>query len=125
MYTVCGFLIDQETRCKHWHSEKDIIALKFKCCPDKYYPCLSCHKEKNDAAHIVLKYHLEKEKDEKLILCGKCKKELTFQEYQSKIGPNTLKCPSCLSHFNPGCKLHYDMYFEGTEALISVCSLPS
>ncbi len=27
-----GSLIDTETRCRHYFTEEDIIAIKFKCC---------------------------------------------------------------------------------------------
>lgn len=43
--TVYGQSIDKQTRCIHWHSALDVIAIKFKCC-DKYYPCFSCHEKR-------------------------------------------------------------------------------
>ncbi|WIZ15667.1 CHY zinc finger protein [Staphylococcus aureus] len=44
MPKVYGSLIDTETRCRHYFTEEDIIAIKFKCC-NKYYPCYKCHNE--------------------------------------------------------------------------------
>ncbi|SUJ60260.1 zinc finger protein [Staphylococcus aureus] len=44
MPIVYGSLIDTETRCLHYFTEEDIIAIKFKCC-NKYYPCYKCHNE--------------------------------------------------------------------------------
>jgi uncharacterized CHY-type Zn-finger protein len=41
---VKGVEVDSKTRCRHYHSEKDIIAIKFKCCA-VYYPCHFCHEE--------------------------------------------------------------------------------
>ncbi|OBA27769.1 hypothetical protein HANVADRAFT_1265 [Hanseniaspora valbyensis NRRL Y-1626] len=123
MYSVCGKLIDDETRCEHWHSPIDIIALKFKCCPNKYYPCFSCHVETNEPDHKLIKYDLIKDKNEKVVLCGKCKTELTFDQYQSKLTEDSLKCPSCLSDFNPGCKLHYCHYFDSTDDYKEQCKL--
>lgn len=41
---IYGATIDNETRCTHYHTPLDIIAIKFKCC-DKYYPCYKCHNE--------------------------------------------------------------------------------
>ena len=41
---VYGSLVDNETRCIHYHTFLDIIAIKFKCC-EKYYPCYQCHNE--------------------------------------------------------------------------------
>jgi len=104
---VFGKTVDDQTRCVHWHSQLDIIAIKFKCC-DKYYPCFSCHEEETDHEHKVWP---KTEFDEKAILCGACKKELSIEEYMAS--DNT--CPHCSARFNPGCSNHYHLYFE-TEA---------
>lgn len=101
---VYGKPVDNQTRCIHWHSELDIIAIKFKCC-NKYYPCFSCHKETTDHKPAVWP---TKEFTERAILCGICGNELTINEY---INCNNT-CPTCASLFNPGCKNHYHLYFE-------------
>ena len=101
---VFGKSIDKQTRCVHWHSQLDIIAIKFKCC-GKYYPCFSCHEEDADHKHQVWP---KTEFDEKAILCGVCGNELSIQEYMAS--DNT--CPKCSSSFNPGCSNHYHLYFE-------------
>ncbi len=102
--SVFGKPIDNQTRCVHWHSELDIIAIKFKCC-NKYYPCFSCHEETTDHKPEVWPI---KEFTEKAILCGVCGNELAINEYMNC--DNT--CPKCASLFNPGCKNHYHLYFE-------------
>lgn len=101
---IFGKPIDNQTRCVHWHSDLDIIAIKFKCC-DKYYPCFSCHEEEADHAHQVWP---KAQFDQKAILCGVCGNELGIQEYMASN--NT--CPHCQSQFNPGCSKHYHLYFE-------------
>jgi uncharacterized CHY-type Zn-finger protein len=101
---IFGKPVDTQTRCVHWHSALDIIAIKFKCC-DKYYPCFSCHEETSDHEAIVWP---QNEFDEKAILCGVCGHALTIKEYMSC--DNT--CPKCTAQFNPGCKNHYHLYFE-------------
>ncbi|MCS5489202.1 CHY zinc finger protein [Algoriphagus limi] len=101
---VFGKPVDNQTRCVHWHSDLDIIAIKFKCC-DKYYPCFSCHEEEADHEHQVWP---KTEFDQKAILCGVCGTELGIQEYMDSN--NT--CPKCKSSFNPGCSKHYHLYFE-------------
>jgi uncharacterized CHY-type Zn-finger protein len=101
---VFGKPVDNQTRCVHWHSELDIIAIKFKCC-DKYYPCFSCHEEEADHEHQVWP---KAEFDQKAILCGVCGNELTITDYMAS--GNT--CPTCKSGFNPGCSKHYHLYFE-------------
>ena len=49
--TIHGKVVDDNTRCTHYHSALDIIAIKFKCC-GKYYPCYQCHEE--TAGHAAL-----------------------------------------------------------------------
>jgi uncharacterized CHY-type Zn-finger protein len=102
--SVFGKPVDRQTRCVHWHSELDIIAIKFKCC-DQYYPCYSCHEETTDHEPEVWPVS---EFDQKAILCGACGHELAIREY---LGCNNT-CPNCASQFNPGCSKHYHLYFE-------------
>jgi len=104
---IFGKPIDQQTRCVHWHSKLDVIAIKFKCCGN-YYPCFSCHEETTDHKPKVWP---KAEFDTKGILCGVCGTELTINEY---MGSNNT-CPNCQAAFNPGCSKHYHLYFE-TEA---------
>jgi uncharacterized CHY-type Zn-finger protein len=101
---VKGQVIDDQTRCSHYHTQLDIIALKFKCC-NTYYPCYSCHQEKAD--HSATTWELN-ERSEKAVLCGVCGNELTIQEYLNSN--NT--CGKCQSLFNPNCKKHYHLYFK-------------
>lgn len=108
-----GQLIDDQSRCVHWHSELDVIAIRFKCC-DKYYACYSCHNSLED--HTIEKFSLTKDALEPLILCGICKQKMSFDEYQGAFSGwdscNDLRCPFCTAKFNPGCKFHYDIYFD-------------
>lgn len=106
--TIFGKPVDNQTRCVHWHSELDIIAIKFKCC-NQYYPCYSCHAETTDHKPEVWP---KKEFDQKAILCGVCGNELSITDYMAC--DNT--CPKCSSLFNPGCKNHYHLYFEKSES---------
>ncbi len=101
---VYGQTVDSETRCTHYHSNLDIIAIKFKCCK-KYYPCYKCHQEAE--IHTPQVWRVA-EHNQKAILCGVCKHELTIAEYINSGN----KCTSCKSNFNPGCSLHYHLYFE-------------
>jgi uncharacterized CHY-type Zn-finger protein len=101
---IFGKPIDTQTRCIHWHSSLDIIAIKFKCC-DKYFPCYSCHEE--TSTHQAQVWPIT-EFDTKAILCGECGTELSINDY---MGCNNT-CPKCSSLFNPGCSKHYHLYFE-------------
>ncbi|MCH5600260.1 CHY zinc finger protein [Niabella ginsengisoli] len=49
---VKGPVVDEHTRCIHYHSEEDVIAIKMKCC-NEYYPCIKCHNETADHAAAV------------------------------------------------------------------------
>ena len=101
---VKGQTIDSHTRCVHYHSPLDVIAIKFKCCRE-YYPCYSCHQE--EAGHAPGVWQ-KSEFDTKAILCGMCYNELTIQQY---LDSNS-RCPFCSAPFNQGCSKHYHLYFE-------------
>ena len=101
---VKGSKIDDQTRCIHYHSALDIIAIKFKCC-QTYYPCFYCHQ--SDAGHLAEKWKAE-ELNTKAILCGACKNELTISQYLEC----NYNCPFCHASFNPGCQNHNHLYFE-------------
>ncbi|RYL95029.1 hypothetical protein EWI07_03100 [Sporolactobacillus sp. THM7-4] len=101
---VKGIDVDQQTRCVHYHTERDIIAIKFKCC-GTYYPCYKCHDALSD--HPTERWRRD-EFNQKAILCGSCGSELTIEEYLSCRST----CPKCGASFNPGCALHYSLYFD-------------
>ena len=101
---VFGLELDHQTRCQHWHSELDIIAIKFACC-NKFYACYDCHQALEH--HEVERWPKSKFASEKVILCGNCKHQMTIQEYQS----SNSKCPNCQAAFNPRCSLHWPLYF--------------
>ncbi|PYZ91678.1 hypothetical protein CR194_18795 [Salipaludibacillus keqinensis] len=101
---VRGKPIDSETRCEHYQSEKDRIAIKFNCC-NTYYPCIRCHEE--TAEHPVTRWE-EHEFGEKAILCGACGEEITIKEYLQVES----HCPCCRAKWNPNCSLHQHYYFQ-------------
>ena len=101
---IKGKVVDEYTRCVHYHSLLDIIAIKFKCCGE-YYPCYRCHEEEADHDREVWK---KNEFDTRAILCGICNNEMTINEY---LASNS-QCPFCGACFNPDCNKHYHFYFE-------------
>jgi uncharacterized CHY-type Zn-finger protein len=101
---VRGVGADQQTRCKHYHGERDIIAIKFNCCTT-YYCCYKCHRELAGHPAQVWK---EQQFGEKAVLCGSCGTELSIEEYLQC----EYTCPSCNAGFNQGCEKHYHLYFE-------------
>ena len=89
---VKGKLVDEHTRCVHYHSLLDVIAIKFKCCGE-YYPCYNCHEEEADHEHEVWK---KNEFDSRAILCGVCNNKMTIHEYLACDN----HCPSCNALLN-------------------------
>jgi uncharacterized CHY-type Zn-finger protein len=100
---VLGKTVDDQTRCEHYASELDIVAIRFACCGD-YYPCHLCHAECAD--HPATRWPREQH-SRRAVLCGVCRTELSIAEYFSVDS-----CPECGGAFNPGCRLHLHHYFE-------------
>jgi len=105
-HDVRGVDIGAETRCAHYASERDVVALRFGCC-EMYYPCFECHDAV--ANHEAEPWPAERS-DEPAALCGGCGTELTPAAYMAVDG-----CPDCDAPFNPGCADHYHLYFEGAS----------
>jgi uncharacterized CHY-type Zn-finger protein len=101
---VMGIDLDAQTRCAHYRSTLDIVAIKMKCC-GIYYACKDCHDAL--AGHAIQVWPLS-EWDQAAVLCGACGTELTIREYLSCSD----ECPHCSSPFNHGCRNHYHFYFE-------------
>jgi uncharacterized CHY-type Zn-finger protein len=101
---VRGVDLDAETRCAHWHSALDVIAIRMKCC-GVYYACRECHDAlAGHPAHIWP----QAERDTPAVLCGACGLEMTVHQYLCCAD----RCPGCDAAFNPGCRHHYHLYFE-------------
>lgn len=100
---VRGVDLDSQSRCKHYHGPTDVIAIKVKCC-GVYYACKDCHSE---LANHPLEVWQETEWNEKAILCGVCRSELTIHDYLQ----SGYRCLVCGAEFNPNCRNHYQYYF--------------
>src|SRR5258706_10867184 len=100
---VFGIDLDPQTRCAHYHSDLDIIAIRFKCC-DRWFPCFECHSEIADHQAEVWPADA---RNALAILCGVCGHQLSIGEY---LACDSI-CPKCRSKFNPGCANHYHLYF--------------
>ena len=101
---VKGTNVEAQTRCAHYRSELDIIAIKFRCCGN-WFPCFECHAENTNHSPEVWKAD---EFETKAILCGNCGRQLTISEYFECDSV----CPQCRAAFNPKCANHYHLYFE-------------
>lgn len=102
--SVRGIDLDAQTRCLHYHSAADIVAIKMKCC-GIYYACKDCHIAL--AGHAIAMWP-RSEWDQQAILCGGCRTELTIRMYLDCESC----CPACHAEFNPECRTHYHIYFE-------------
>jgi len=101
---VRGVDVDSATRCVHWRSAVDIVAIKMACC-GVYWACKDCHEEL--AGHAIAVWG-RGEWDARAVLCGACGLEMTIREYMK----SEARCPGCGAGFNPGCSKHYRFYFE-------------
>jgi len=101
---VYGVELDPQTRCVHYHSTLDIIAIRMKCC-GRYYACKDCHNALEN--HGIEVWPVE-EWDQPAVMCGACRTELSIRQY---LGCSNT-CPTCKAQFNPRCRLHYHFYFE-------------
>ena len=102
---VFGLELDPQTRCAHWRGPLDVIAIRMKWCGD-YYACHECH---DALADHPVEVWPRTEWDQPAVLCGVCGGELSVRAYMDCGN----RCPACESSFNPGCRLHYHLYFEG------------
>lgn len=105
MHEVRGQAVDDQTRCVHWDSERDIVAFRFPCCQG-WWPCRRCHDGTVDHGTEVWP---EEARDVEAVLCGACRTSMTIQAYLD----SGHRCPSCGAGFNPGCQAHWPAYFEG------------
>lgn len=104
---VVGIDVDDETRCLHYHTDRDVVAIKFRCC-GVYYPCFECHAACTD--HEPEQWP-ETRFDDQAVLCGVCGIELSINTYLD----SNHECPACGAAFNPGCRHHLEEYFVVDE----------
>lgn len=100
---VRGINVDAQTRCAHYHSPVDIVAIKMACC-NTYYACKDCHIA---LADHEIKLWPQSTWNTKAILCGSCGEELSIHQYMHSNN----QCTHCKAAFNPGCRNHYRFYF--------------
>ena len=102
--SVVGLDVDAQTRCAHYHSPLDVVALKFRCC-GVWHPCIECHRAIAD--HEPQVWPLA-ERSALAVLCGVCGLPMSIAAYLESGN----SCPRCRAAFNPGCAAHYHLYFE-------------
>jgi len=107
---VRGIALDSQTRCGHYRSALDIIAIKMKCC-GFYYACRDCHDAL--AGHEAQLWPRD-EWNRPAVMCGSCGIELSIHQYLECSN----RCPGCSAAFNPGCRNHYHLYFAAGAAAL-------
>ena len=99
---IYGQLVDIEGRCVHYHSPLDIVGNLCATC-QQIWACHLCHQEATDhpfgTVPVTASYAA--------VLCGVCGCGMTPATYGAVHA-----CPLCSSPFNPGCRLHWDLYFR-------------
>ena len=101
---VRGVDLDSQTRCLHYRSSTDIVAIRMSCCGE-YYACKDCHAAL--AGHDLKPWPAGSD-DIAAAMCGACGAELTVREYLT-CGDS---CTRCGALFNSRCALHHHLYFE-------------
>lgn len=111
---VCGVRIDSLTRCAHYGSPRDIVAIRMKCC-GIFYACKDCHEAL--AGHAIERWTRD-ELDLIAVLCGACGSEMSITRYLECASA----CPTCHAPFNAACRDHYHCYFEGFSSRPDRCA---
>jgi len=101
---VRGLEVDAETRCTHYHGDRDVVAIRFACC-ERYFPCFECHEAVTHHAPVVWS---PASFERRAVLCGACGTQLRIADYLE----NPTACPDCSTPFNPGCVDHHHRYFD-------------
>ncbi len=99
-----GVRVDAQTRCAHYHSPVDVIAIKMKCCGE-YFACKDCHDALADHA---LEPWPREDRAQRAVLCGICGSDLVIADYLE----SPARCPACSTSFNPRCSDHHEYYFS-------------
>jgi uncharacterized CHY-type Zn-finger protein len=102
---IRGRTLDAQARCAHWGGPQDVVAFRFPCC-EGWWPCNRCHDETQD--HAAQPWPVDRQ-DESSVLCGVCRNAMTVAMYVTSGS----RCPSCGAGFNPACRAHWPIYFEG------------
>jgi uncharacterized CHY-type Zn-finger protein len=110
-HLVSGVDVDASSRCAHYGTDRDVVAIRFACC-DRFYPCHACHDAVVD--HDAEQWPRDRF-DEPAVLCGGCANALAIEAY---LGADD-ECPTCGHAFNPGCAAHADRYFEVREGAVA------
>ena len=103
---LAGRLVDVQSRCVHYRTDRDVVAIRFACCRP-FYGCHLCHQECADHPAVVWS---SADRDVHAVVCGVCRGTLSIGDYVVADG-----CPQCGATFNPRCRLHHHLYFGAAD----------
>lgn len=101
---VHGLDVHDDTRCAHYASDRDVVAIAFACC-GRFFPCFQCHDALAD--HEAERWPADAT-GTCAVLCGVCGHVHAIGDYLD----SPLSCAACGTEFNPGCRDHHDRYFQ-------------
>lgn len=104
MTRIAGSEIDDAGRCAHYHSVRDVVAIRFPCC-DPFWACAECHA--GNADHTARPWPATSF-DTRAVLCGVCGHTMSIATYLRASDA----CAACAAPFNPRCVLHHHLYFD-------------
>ncbi|MDF7637217.1 CHY zinc finger protein [Leuconostocaceae bacterium ESL0958] len=96
---IFGLNLQGNGGCRHYHTERDVLALQCAHC-QRYYACYHCHDALADHPFAA-----SSKAQGQPLLCGRCQQKLTYRAYQQGA------CPHCRAAFNPNCARHAQIYF--------------
>ena len=88
----------RESRCKHYHSKLDVLALESSCC-NKFYSCVKCHDEMEN--HAMIPWDSDTSLNRHALLCGVCEKTFSIRTWDMynyiclSSQHCTLRCQKC------------------------------
>jgi uncharacterized CHY-type Zn-finger protein len=82
---VRGVAVDGATRCAHYRTDRDVVAIRFACC-DAFYACFDCHATVTD--HDAGRLPADR-LDEPSVRCGACGTVHAARTYLQVLGVGT------------------------------------
>lgn len=99
MTVIRGVEVDEQGRCAHWHTERDVVANLCEAC-GQFWACHECHDALADHP-----FGRVDPAASDTVLCGVCGHLSSYVDYSASH-----VCAGCGHAFNPRCALHRGLY---------------
>lgn len=123
---IGGTDVDEQGRCAHYRSVRDVVANKCRTC-GTFWACYLCHAQAQSEELHPHEFS-PMPRDEPAVLCGACGHLMDYAGYSGATAAAGVtavagataaaansgaapSCPQCGHPFNPGCAAHTDIYF--------------